>query len=1030
MSTVGRRGVEPDPGSALDQAQFRRCLQELMRWAGYTSLQQLEAGAMRCGVSMPVSTANRALNTDRLPTADFVRRFVVACAGDDAKWSRARENLADREYARCPPEVVHSEPSLSQPASRDGRDGEVVDTCPYLGLAAFEPDQAQWFFGRERVTAEVVSRLTERLEGTGPLVVAAPSGAGKSSLLRAGLLSALSAGRIPGSRSWPYLLFTPTADPLRELATQVATLAGIQINTVCAELEADPGRLIEILRGVVTVASGGQPLETARVVLVVDQFEETFTLCADKRRRQVFIRALCAAVSSVEGRAPAALAVLGMRADFYGHCADHPELVDALRHGQVLLGAMDTAELRDAIEKPARAIGMDVQPGLVELMLGDLGIDASHAAGVATYEPGALPLLSHALRATWQQRDGHTLTVSGYRLTGGIHGAIADTAERAYRKLDPAGQHIARQLLMRMIQIGDGAHDTRRQLDRARLTDDVADLVAAQAVLDVLTQSRLITLHATTAEITHEALLRAWPRLRDWIETDRVGLLIHQRLTEAAETWDREGRHSAGLYQGPRLAAVRDWMDTADPDLTPLADAFLSACTQRERDEQRAGRRRTRRLRQLVAGLGVLLLLATTTTILAVQARNDAIQGRNEGISRKVADQAIALRTINPALAVQLSLAAFLLSPTAEARGALISSLVTPDPIHLTVGNDIDAVRSVAFSPQGGVLASGGHDNAVHLWNVADSPTLSELAVLRGHQDAVRSVTFSPDGKILATASSDRTAKLWDVSDLSHPRQLVTLSHQASVWGVAFRPDGKILATANSDGTARLWDVTNSSYPRELTPLIGHQQDVYGVEFSPNGDILATAGRDRTAKLWDVSNLSHPRELATLTRHAGFVFVAAFSGDGRVLATASSDMIVWLWDVSDPRQPRELAPLPGHTAPVYGLAFSPDGHTLATASVDTTARLWDVSDPVHPSVLAASLVGHTDNVYSVAFSPDRHTLATASHDRTVRLWETDVNRIATRICAIAHPTITRNEWRYYFPDLPYLPPGAILKTCG
>lgn len=433
--------------------------------------------------------------------------------------------------------------------------------------------------------------------------------------------------------------------------------------------------------------------------------------------------------------------------------------------------------------------------------------------------------------------------MSGYRLTGGIRGAIANTAERAYQQLDPAGQRIARQLLMRMIQIGEGADDTRRQLDRARLTGDVADPAAVEAVLDVLARARLVTLHATTSEIAHEALLRAWPRLRTWIETDRAGLLIQQRLAEAAKAWDREGRHPAGLYQGPRLAAVRDWVDTVDPDLTLQAGAFLSASIQREREEQRATRRRTRRLRQLVTVLGILLLLATTMTVLAVQARDEAVQGRNVGISRKVASDAIALRTINPALAAQLSLAAFRLSHTAEARGALISSLVTPDPIHLTIGTDTDAVRAAVFSPKGDVLASGGHDNAAHLWDATASPNLRELAVLRGHRDAVRSVAFSPGGNILATASSDRTAKL-----------------------------------------------------------------------------------------------------------------------------------------------------------------------------------WDVTDPAHPFVLAAPLVGHTDNVYSAVFSPDGHTLATASHDKTVRLWETDVDRIAARICTIARPAITRDEWDRYFPGLTYRSP--------
>jgi hypothetical protein len=254
-------------------------------------------------------------------------------------------------------------------------------------------------------------------------------------------------------------------------------------------LAADPGRLAGILRGVPTVAPDGQPPDMVRVVLVVDQFEETFALCADEQQRQLFIRALCAGATSSDSRQPIALVVLGLRADFYGNCAAHPELVDALRHGQVLLGAMDMTELREAIEKPAHAVGMEVQPGLVEVMLGDLGADDSGVAGAVRYEPGALPLLSHALLTTWQQRHGRTLTVGGYRLTGGIRGAIADTAERAYRQLDPAGQRIARQLLMRMIRLGEGTDDTRRRLDRIRLTGDVADPAAVETVLDVLARA-------------------------------------------------------------------------------------------------------------------------------------------------------------------------------------------------------------------------------------------------------------------------------------------------------------------------------------------------------------------------------------------------------------------------------------------------------------------------------------------------------------------------------------------------------------
>ncbi len=242
---------------------------------------------------MPVSTAHRALNTERLPTPDFVRRFVVACSDDVERWIAARDVLGDQDYSRRPP-VVNSEPSPE-------RNGD-VDVCPYPGLAAFSAGQARWFFGRKRAIAEVLSRLTERLEGTGPLVVFGPSGAGKSALLRAGLISALGEGRLPGSRNWPCLLFTPGADPVRELATRVAESASIDAGAVDEELVADPARLVDILRSMPAVTP-----DVARVVLVVDQFEETFTLCADEQRRGAFIQALCAASTRADGRPPSAV---------------------------------------------------------------------------------------------------------------------------------------------------------------------------------------------------------------------------------------------------------------------------------------------------------------------------------------------------------------------------------------------------------------------------------------------------------------------------------------------------------------------------------------------------------------------------------------------------------------------------------------------------------------------------------------------------------------------------------------------------
>ena len=449
-------------------------------------------------------------------------------------------------------------------------DEPVEELCPYMGLAAFQAEDAPWFFGRQRLVAELIARLSEAPF----LAVVGPSGSGKSSVLRAGLLSAVGDGALPGADVRATIVITPGGHPVEELAVRLSAQCNVAARSLLGDWRAEPAWLRLATRQALTDAPDG-----ARLLLMVDQFEEIFTLCADEAERHGFIRALAALASEADSPA---IVVLGVRADFYARCAEYPELVAVVQDHQVLVGSMTSAELREAIICPAARAGLALEPGLVETVLADVG-----------EEPGSLPLLSHALFATWQRRQGDTLTIEGYRAVGGIRQAIGQTADAAYARLDPAQQEIAKDVFLRLTALGEGTSDTRRRASRAELLDG-RDAEVVEVVLGRLAEARLVILDEDSVQVAHEALIREWPMLQGWLAEDREGLRIHRRLTEAAGEWEALGRDPDALYRGVRLAGAREWAEGRKARLNALEDAFLGASIDQERDEQEAVRRRNR----------------------------------------------------------------------------------------------------------------------------------------------------------------------------------------------------------------------------------------------------------------------------------------------------------------------------------------------------------------------------------------------------------------------------------------------------
>ncbi|NUT97686.1 MAG: hypothetical protein HOY78_37280 [Saccharothrix sp.] len=854
---------------------------------------------------------------------------------------------------------------------------------PYLGLISYQVEHRSLFFGRD----DLVARVTAMVARKSVVAVLGASGSGKSSLLRAGLVA-----RLADDARVRAVVLTPTAHPERALAEALA-----------------------------------EPVD-GRLVLVLDQFEELFTLCADAAERARFLDHV---LTTAENDGVAV--VLGMRADFLPRLAHHSAVLDALGDdGILVVGPPSAAELREIVTQPARQAGASVDPDLLATLLTDLGS-----------APGALPLLSHTMRQTWRHRTGDGLTIEAYRATGGVLGAVAHTAERVYDQFTAEEKTVLRLLLVRLTALGDGTDDTRRPIARTEF-DGVADPRVVADVLDRVVEERLVVVDGTTIDLAHEAVIRAWPRLRRWLSEDRADLLVHRRLTAAAQTWRDLDEDPDALYRGGQLLTATAWAQRRGAECNETERAFLRASRARADDELRGARRRTRVLQRLVGALAVVLVGALVATGVAVWQGREAGRGRAVESAHRVAGSATGMLDTAPDLAGLLAVEAHALHPDPDTRGALLSTAAAARRrIDLNAGGS--PVSGVAVDPDARTVATADADGTVSLW---DLETRSVTARFTDHGTVLpdaeaRRVTFTAGGTRLASLArlpavgpAAGSVVVWDVAT---GKSVFQRRFDAITAALGVDPGGRLLAVGRADGAIEVWDTRDGT----SRVLAGVGRPAVSLTINPSATHLVAAHRGMAPTVWD---LATGAQVATVdTGDANFV---AFDAHADTLVTSSPTQRVraWRWNGTAVERVAELparAPLAWDVSPPVGdrvavvdenglvtvwdlergsvLAAYPDrGRTEARALELAEDGTTLVSVGVGRTVVVRRdavprFTGHGDTVSTLAVSPSGAVVASGGYDRTVRLWRADGTPLAL-LDAGVDPTMDRVEAVAFSPD--------------